>query len=376
MKNSPIFRSSPGSFDKERLLRNVRFVLMAGVFLLFSCSPAPGPVPAPQPAGRELVLYGWGDDIPKTVLDAFYSQSGYRVVVDTYPSQEEAIKELQAGRQCDLLVMDNELIPKLVENGLAAEINFHNIPNFKNISPGFRDLQFDPGNRHSIPLSWGATGLVARTDLTTQPVKGWKDLWDPAYRGKVELWPLPRYVIGLTLQSLGYSINTEDPQALEAALKRLQELAPNVYWGEPDATTSAPDLVEGKAVLALGWMVDAATGKEKNPNIAFVIPDEGTILWGDNFIIPTASRNKPAAELFLNFFLQPQISAEVANQTLYAVPNDAARPLIRPEILNDRIVYNPQQMNVKFETILPLSPQGEKLYNEVWERFSSLVPQK
>jgi spermidine/putrescine transport system substrate-binding protein len=82
-----------------------------------------------------------------------------------------------------------------------AEIDYRNVPNFKNISANFRDLTYDPGNRHTIPYTWGTTGLVVRSDLAAEPVTHWADLWDTRYAGRVAIWDLPRHSLGLALKS-------------------------------------------------------------------------------------------------------------------------------------------------------------------------------
>ncbi len=93
------------------------------------------------------------------------------------------------------------------------------MPNTKNLSVNFRDLIYDPGNRHSIPYNWGATGLAVRNDLVQSPVKRWDDLWHPRFAGRVGIWTdMPRDVIGLTLKSLGYSVNSEDPRGSGVSL--------------------------------------------------------------------------------------------------------------------------------------------------------------
>jgi spermidine/putrescine transport system substrate-binding protein len=276
----------------------------------------------------------------------------------------------------DVVVMENQHISAMITNGLLAEIDFRNIPNFKNISANFRDLAYDPGNKHSIPYTWGTTGLVIRSDLVEKPVTRWADLWDPRYAGEIGMWTMRREVISIALKSLGYSINSENPAELETALAHLLELRPNAIWVGNDAETIAPLLLDGEAVIAMGWAYDAQTGQEENEAITYLLPKEGPILWGDNLVIPANSPHKSAAELFLNFILQPEISAQIVNESYYSTPNVAAYPFINPEILNDPITYPSNEDLQNAELLLPLSPEGERLYNEIWERFMAVVDQK
>jgi spermidine/putrescine transport system substrate-binding protein len=125
----------------------------------------------------------------------------------------------------------------------------------------------------------------------------------------------------------------------------------------------------GEAVLGMGWSEDVWLAQEESDNIAYVLPEEGTILWGDNFIIPANSPNKYTAELFLDFLLRAEITGQIVNETYYPMPNDAAVEFIDPEILNDSVVYPTNEEMENAELLLPLSSEGEQLYAAIWERF-------
>ena len=336
-------------------------VLVAG--LLATCA-TPTPTPAPT-----LIYRDWEGAMPQGVLDAFTAETGIPVTYLSYEVQEDAVAGMRAGEVYDVVVLENQLIPALVADNFLAEIDYRNVPNFKNVSANFHDLVYDPQNTHSVPYSWGTTALVVRTDLVEEPVSRWSDLWSPAYRGKVVGWALPRYLIGLTLKSLGYSLNSENPAELEAALQKLIELKPSMTLVEWDAAVSAPYLVSGDAVLAVGQADDVLVGREQNPAIAYVLPAEGAILWGDNWTIPAASPNKKAAEQLINFLLRPEISAQITNETYYWLPNDAALPFVKAEIRDNPAVFPPAQDLKNAEILLPLSAEGEALHQQIWERF-------
>ena len=205
-------------------------------------APTPVPTPTPPPLADELILYNWAEYMPQSVLEAFTEAYGVRVVYEAYESQEDAADNIQAGRIYDVAVLPPEQIPSLIAAGALAEINFRNIPNFKNVSANFRDLAFDPGNRHSIPFHWGTTGLLVRTDLVKEPVTRWADLWNPKFAGKVALWPVSRDLIPIALKSLGYRADSDRPAELEAALQALLKLKPNAFFIGNDNATVVPVL--------------------------------------------------------------------------------------------------------------------------------------
>lgn len=331
-------------------------------------------VPKPPPLAKELTFYNWEGDMPQSVLEAFSQEYGIKVNYLVYESQEEAIENIRAGKVYDVLTMESRFIPLLVQDGLLAQINYSHVPNIKNISANFRDLVYDPNNSHSIPYNWGTTGLLIRSDLVAEPVTRWADLWDKRYAGKVGIWAgQPREMIALTLKSLGYSANSEQPAQLEDTLARLIELKSNSFFIEDfDPSSAASVMASGQAVVAVGYAGDMLQGREQNQAITYVLPQEGALLWGDTFIIPANSPNQYTAEVFLNFLLDPRINAQIANENLYATPNEAARPFIKPEILNDPAVFPSDAELKNAELILPLSPSGQKLYNEIWEQFMAV----
>jgi spermidine/putrescine transport system substrate-binding protein len=217
---------------------------------------------------------------------------------------------------------------------------------------------------------------VVRSDLVAQPVTRWADLWDPRYAGKVGIWRgQPREVIALTLKSLGYSANSEKSDELEAALQRLCQLKPDLIFLEDfDPDSALGVMLSGQAVIAMGYIGDVLEGREENPAITYVLPTEGALVWGDNFIIPANSSHKYTAELFLNFLLRPEINAQIASENHDATPNEAAYPLIDPDLRNNPLVFPPNEDLQKAEIILPLSPEGQKLYDQTWQQFLDAAP--
>jgi spermidine/putrescine transport system substrate-binding protein len=368
--------------NEHRSVPDLRHTLLRGlltaltlVSLTACASPTfpPPAAPTPLPLAKEITLYDWEEDMPQSVLDTFTKEYGVKVNYLVYESQEEAIENMKAGHTYDVVVMESRFIPLLVKENLLAELDQRNIPNVKNLSANFRELAYDPGNQNSIPYNWGTTGLVVRSDLVAGPVTRWADLWDSRYAGRVGLWMgQRREVISLTLKSLGYSANSENPAELEQALKRLLELRPHVLTLEDfDLFSSSGVMNSGQAVITMGYAIDVLEGSEQNPAISYILPKEGALLWNDTFIIPANSPNKYTAELFLNFLMRADINAEIANKNLYASPNEAAYPFIDPDVLNNPLIFPPNEELVNAELILPLTPEGQGLYDEIWERFTN-----
>lgn len=322
-----------------------------------------------------LVYCGWPEDaLVRSVASDVETELGVRLINQPYDDQEAAAATLGNRHDCDILVMDYQHIPALVERGLLAEIDHSQVPNIRFLSPSFRGLAHDPDNRHSAPYTWGATGLVVRTDLFTRSVAGWADLWDTRYAGRVVAWStMPDYMIGVALLSLGYPLNSGDPAQLTAALDRLVSLRPNAIWLSGEET-APPLLVSGQAVMAIGWAYDAELAREENPNIAYVFPQEGAILSGDSFVIPAISPNRLTAERVLDFLLRPAIAARIMENNRYPMPYDPALEMVNPALRSNTEIF-PTNEQMRHAHILALAgPEGHQQRADLWKQFMAGMP--
>jgi spermidine/putrescine transport system substrate-binding protein len=331
--------------------------------------PQAGPSLGPQAQGP-LVVYGWAGYMPQGILDAFEAAYGVSVEYITYSDQEEALAALRAGeRTIDVVVLGDTYLREAVVAGLLAELNYENIPNFRNLGADFRDLAYDPQNIHSVIIQWGTTGIVARTDRLAAPVTTWADLWNPAYAGKVGVWPYASDLIGIALKSLGYSINSEEPAELAAAAERLALLRKNAYLLDLNQATGAENLLDAETVMIYGWSYDAMQAQAQLDTIAYILPQEGTILWSDSVAIPARSLNKQTAEHFIDFLLEPEISARMVNELWIASSNEAARALIDPAILNNPIVYPEDDSLAQAEFTIEVGAVSRQRRMRIWADF-------
>ncbi len=337
--------------------------VLAGVLILSGCRPAP------QPVGQ-LVIFNWEDYLAPETIPAFERRYRAEVVVETFPDERTLLEELQQGeRNYDLIVAGNALVEKMIRLGLLQPIDLANISNYPNLDPGFQSLHYDPGNRYSIPYMWGTTGIALNRDKITREADSWSILWNPEYRGRLAMLSDPDEVIGAALKYLGYNINTINHAQLEEARAALVEQKP-LLVGYLDPQQIKDGMIAGEIWAAQLYSGDAMMVAEEKPEVVYLIPREGTDLWVDNFAVPAGAVNRRGAELFINFCLEPEISAANANYLRYANTNRAARPLTDPEILADPGLYPPPEVIELLEiTSLETFPEIREIRAGIWEEL-------
>lgn len=312
----------------------------------------------------ELNVFNWSEYLPQSVIEQFEQQYNIKVNYSTFSSNEEMLAKLMAGgSQFDLVVASDYMVDILAKQKLIQPIDKSKISNFKNIDESVLNLEFDPGNVYSIPYMWGDACIAVNTSKLKTPITGYKDLWNPELKNSIVVLDDQRAVIGMALKKLGYSINETSPEALEAARKELEVLQPNIKAYDSDSPKTL--LINGEASVGFVWGAEAALAMRENKDITAVIPIEGLFLQQDNFVIPTQSKNRDAAELFINFILEPEIGSEISKAFPYASPNKAAYPYIDQDILNNIAVYPPSEALKTGEHLKDIG-QSVQLFDKIW----------
>ncbi|MCS6935941.1 MAG: spermidine/putrescine ABC transporter substrate-binding protein [Candidatus Bipolaricaulota bacterium] len=344
---------------------------IARIFLILGLLGAAGCEGAKRP--NELHLFIWANYINPEVYQLFEKEFGVKVIEENFDSNETLHSKLRAGvTGYDLITPSDYKVEALIQEGLLAELDLSKIPNFQNISARFKGLYYDPQNRYSIPYLWGTTGIGYHAARLPAPPTSWGDLFEPvrlqAYAQRISMLDDPREAIGAALKYLGYSLNSTNPQELEEAKNLLLTQKP--YLARYDSETYDDFLLTGDLYIAHGWSGDFARARAENPEIRYVIPREGGVIWADNLAIPKSSKNKELAERFIDFLLRPEINAKIVNFLRYPSTNDAAKAYILPEILNDPGIYPPDEIVSKLEWLRDLDEANE-LYERVWTEVKS-----
>ena len=316
-----------------------------------------------------VTIYNWGEYIDPELLNQFEEESGYRVVYETFDSNEAMMTKIeQGGTSYDIAVPSEYAIETMKENDLLLPIDHSKIPNLTNIDPYFLDLSFDPKNKYSIPYFWGTVGVVYNPALLDgQTFESWEALWDPSLKGQILLVDGSREVIGMGLNSLGYSLNSTDEDELQEALSKLNKLTPNVKAIIGDEVTQL--MVNEEAAVALTWSGQAADMMWENEELDFSIPQEGSNLWFDNMVIPKTAANVEGAHAFINFMLDAEVAAQNADYVGYSIPNAAAIELMDEEVTSDERFYPSEELRDNLEVYNNLGLEMLGVYNELFLEF-------
>jgi len=319
--------------------------------------------------GNTLTIYNWGDYIDEDLIKQFEKETGIKVIYETFDSNEAMLTKIeQGGTTYDIAVPSEYMIDKMRHEDLLLPLDHAKLPNLKNLDNRFLDLPFDPENKYSVPYFWGTVGIVYNPKmLHGKKITSWNDLWDPSLRNEILLIDGAREVIGMGLNSLGYSLNDTKKAHLIAAKEKLDTLTPNVKAIVGDEIKML--LANEEASVGLVWSGDASEIMSENEDLDYVVPKEGSNLWFDNMVIPKTAKNIEAAHKFINFMLDPKVAAQNAEYVGYSTPNKPALKHMPKEVVGDTRFYPSPELTEKLEVYENIGKKNLAYYNELFLQF-------
>jgi spermidine/putrescine transport system substrate-binding protein len=290
---------------------------------------------------KELHWYNWSDYIDPAILEDFEKEYGVKVVVDLYDQNEDMLAKIQAGNSgYDLVTPSDYAVQIMAADKLLAPLDKSKLPNLKDMKPQNMDLYFDKGNVYSVPYMFGITGIAYNKSKFPTPPDSWSALFDPqqieTYKGEFSMLDDERETPGAALKYIGKSLNDTDP----ADLKKVEEIlkTQKPFVAAYNSTDTNRKLASGEYIIAHCWSGSAMQARQGlgdefsgNPDIAFVIPKEGGMIWQDNLVVLASSPNAYTAHVFMNFLMRPDIAARNTEYIGYLTPNAAAEEQLSPE---------------------------------------------
>jgi spermidine/putrescine transport system substrate-binding protein len=361
-------------------LLGITSVLLGLAIWLAACA-APTPAAptlrptATVPAATELNIFNWDTFIDPQILTDFEQKFGVKINYTTYDSNEELLQILQAGSvDYDLIVPSDYMTAILRSQGRLAALDKDNIPNARNIDPALLNTRFDPGSRYCMPYQWGTMGIGYNRQATGKDIRGWKDFFDPAYAGRVALLDDGRAVLGVILIYLGYSPNTTNLVEIQAARDFLLAHKHHIKAYAPD---TGQDLLDaGEVDLVFESSGDIFQLQAENPDVQYIIPEEGSLIGIDFICILASAPHQELAEAFINYLLEPEVGAQLSNYVQFASPNQAALPFIAEADRSNPNLYPSTEMMRRLFYTTDLGAHANQVYNDIWaEILADFGPQ-
>lgn len=371
--NLPISRIFPANSTRRQFLKNSAATISG--LAVSSCGWRLADVqsaPAATGSADKLFIYTWAGYTDNALLDRFAEKTGIRVVADVFSSNEEMLARVQAGgaRAYSIIYPSDYMVVQMTELGLLSPLDHSILGGLDRLKKQFQNPVYDPGNRYSVPLSWGTTGLIYNTEQLKEAPEDWNYLWEHKQElaRRMTLASDVREVMGAALRMLGYSLNSTNQEQVKQAYEKLVELKPAIASFTTDAWR--PQMLTGDLKVAMCYSSDANEVISDNDKLKYVVPKSGSSLWTDTLVIPKGSPNPEAAYKWINFLLQGDVAASLVERLSFSTPSEDAFSLLTPELRENELLFPSEAVLKNCEGVAPVGKFME-VYDRYWTQLTS-----
>ena len=348
---------------------------------------APGE-PDTRASAKKLNLYIWSDYLAAHTLADFEKQTGIKVNIAYFDTNETLETKLLAGSSgYDIVVPTASYFERQIKAGVYLTLDKSQLPNLRNMDPELmaKVAQHDPGNAHGIIYTWGTNGIgynekMVRALMPDAPLDSWRMVFDPVVAAKVakcgiSVLDSPAEMLRAVYSYLGKDPNSQRADDLAAAEQVLTKIRP--YIRNINSSEYIEALANGDLCLAVGYSGDVMQARDrareanKGIEINYAVPREGSILWFDMLAIPKDAPDPASAYAFMNYIMTPQVMADISNFKRYANGNAASQPLILESVKNDPGIYPPPEQRQKLAVQLADSADQTRAITRVWQKFKT-----
>lgn len=317
----------------------------------------------------EINVFVWTEYVPDSVFEKFEEETGIKVNVSTYSSNEDMLSKVKSESEgtYDIVLPSDYMIELMIAQDMLQELDKDKLTNLSNIGEAYLNPSYDPGNVYSVPYQGGVAAIAVNTAKVSKDIKSYDDLFDPELKGQMVVLDDYRAVIGMTARSMGYSMNETDPDTLSKIEEKLLTLKDNICLFDSDSPKSA--LISGDATVGMIWSAEIALAMEENPDIKVVYPEEGAYLFMDNWAILKGCKNYDGAIQFINFMLDPESAKMVSEEFPYLCPNDTAVADMGSDYSDNQAKNPPADAIAAGEYVQNLDNDTLEIYNEMWTKL-------
>jgi putrescine transport system substrate-binding protein len=338
--------------------------------------------------GKVLNLYIWSDYLAPNTLADFEKQTGIKVHVAYYDSNETLETKLLAGSSgFDIVIPTASYFERQIKAGVFLALDKARLPNLANMDPTLmaRVAAHDPGNAHGVIYLWGTNGIgynekMVKALMPDAPLDSWRLVFDPAVASKIakcgiSVLDSPAEMVRVVLSYLGKDPNSQSPEDLAAAAATLKKIRP--FIRNINSSEYIEALANGDLCVAVAYNGDVLQARDrareaaKGIEIKYAIPKEGTILWFDMMAIPKDAPDPDSAYAYLNYIMTPQVIADISNFKRYANANFASQPLVLPDVKADPAIYPTEDERQRLSVQLADSAAQTRAITRVWQEFKT-----
>ncbi len=326
---------------------------------------------------RVLNVCNWGEYIDLDLIQEFQEKTGIQVNYQTAESNESLYSLLKTGgANYDVICPSDYMISQLIEEDMIQKLNYDNIPNYEKIGDQFKGLAFDPNNEYTVPYTWGTLGIIYNKTMVDGEITSWSSLYDDANKGNVLLINNSRDAFGNALIYLGYSVNTTNEDEIRQAYDLIADANKRGIFQGKVMDEVFNKMEQGNAAISTYYAGDYLTMYEVNPDLAYVLPEEGANWFVDAWCILKNAQHVSEAEEWINFLASTESSLANMDYIWYASPNTEALEKY-PEYYKetygedlDMDLYNimapSAEVLKKCENYVVLPEETRNLYNDLW----------
>lgn len=317
----------------------------------------------------ELNVFVWTEYVPDSVFEKFEEETGIKVNVSTYSSNEDMLSKVKSESEgtYDVVLPSDYMIELMISQGMLEELDQEALTDLSNIGDAYLNPSYDPGNVYSVPYQGGVAAIAVNTSKIKKEITSYDDLFDPELKGQMVVLDDYRAVIGMTARSMGYSMNETDPAILSQIEEKLLTLKDNICLFDSDSPKSA--LISGDASIGMIWSAEIALSMEENPDIEVVYPEEGPYVFMDNWAILKGCKNYDGAMQFINFMLDSESAQMVSEEFPYLCPNTVAVEAMGSEYSDNQAKNPPADVIASGEYVKNLDNDTLEIYNEMWTKL-------